>query len=70
MILGERGESHDDELAVPERGKNVGVASQNGDVLGRGTVYKSTTDGYSAQILPETAELDEEFVLLDGITMV
>lgn len=40
---GERGESHDDELAVPERGQNVGVASQNGDVLG-GWGKDSTTE--------------------------
>ena len=32
----ERGESHDDKLAVPERGENVRVANQNGDVLSGG----------------------------------
>ena len=30
---GERGESDDDELAVPQRGQNVSVAGQNRDVL-------------------------------------
>ena len=33
---GERGESDDDELAVPQRGQDVSVAGQNRDVLSGG----------------------------------
>ena len=33
---GERGESDDDELAVPQRGQNVSVAGQDRDVLSGG----------------------------------
>ena len=33
---GQRGESDDDELAVPQRGQNVSVAGQDRDVLSGG----------------------------------
>ena len=41
----ERAESHDDELAVPQRGENVRVANQNRDVLRGGKFTSQQRNG-------------------------